>query len=471
MEIWQKAVWKNLDRNGNLPKEFSKYLGNNKMLENNVRNTILKYDLLERGDHVVVGLSGGPDSVSLFHVLYDLSREMDLSLYAVHINHKLRPGAAEEDQAYVEALCERLSVPCHVYVRDCNKISAELGITSEEAGRKVRYEAFSEVARGIMQAGREKQDSNATEGKKEKIKIAVAHNMNDQAETVLFRLLRGTGTDGLSGMEYARKDENGFTIIRPLLDSSRDEIEEYCRLRKLAPRIDHTNAEAIYARNKIRLNLLPYLKENFNANITEALCRLAKIAGEDKRYIWAKAQEAYEAALIRTENGGNGAVSARRSFDLEKMRAMEGAIRHRVILTAFSEIGLYKDVSAVHLEAADSLIKAGRTGSSTDFPRGYKLRISYGTVVACGPETIKEVGEIKEEEGCVWRTRLPGDYIRVKLTKEQDGQPARYGRKKIQDYFVDRKVPREERDRILLLCRGHEVLKVDYDFPGQDSKK
>ena len=459
------------------------------MLENDVRNTILKYDLLQKGDHVVVGLSGGPDSVCLFSVLYELAREMELHLYAVHINHKLRPVAAEEDQAFVEELCARLGVPCHVYVRDCNRIAAELGITSEEAGRKARYEAFSETARGIL---------TGSENLGKKIKIAVAHNMNDQAETVLFRLLRGTGIDGLSGMEYARQDESGFTIIRPLLDTSREDIERYCRQHGLNPRIDHTNAEAIYARNKIRLNLIPYLKENFNTNITEALCRLARIAREDKNYIWAQAQKAYGEALCGNGEGQesredqrSGAVSARKKLDLEKMRAMEPAIRHRVILTAFSEIGLYKDVTAAHLAAADALIESGRTGSSTDFPRGYKLLISYGQVVACGPEMAcvspensgpemagaskaaaqgKSLETEEIPDGCVWRTRMPGDYIRVKLTKEQDGQPAKYGRKKIQDYFVDKKVPREERDRIRLLCRGHEVLKVDYEFKRPPAK-
>lgn len=452
------------------------------MLESKVKTTILKHNLLEKGDHIVIGLSGGPDSVCLFSVLYGLAREMELSLHAVHINHKLRPQAAEADQAYVEDLCRRRSVPCNVYVYDCNKIAAELGVTSEEAGRKVRYEAFADTAekiaaeelKDVLFAQEKDKIKTAAPNRKDKIKIAVAHNMNDQAETVLFRLLRGTGIDGLAGMEYKRRDENGFTIIRPLLDTARDEIEEYCNKNELDPRIDHTNEQAIYTRNKIRLELLPYLKENFNTNIIEALCRLAKIAGEDKSYIWSRAQEAYEEALIKEADGKCDSQVC--GLYLKKVQEAEPAIRHRVISAAFAKLGLLQDITASHLEAADRLIESGRTGSSIDFPHGYRMRIGYGEVFAekADQKTEKdgsfaavsacEADTGPDENGCVWRTRMPGDYIKVKLTKEQDGVPAKYGTKKLQDYFVDKKVPRELRDSIMLLCRGHEVLKIEYEF-------
>jgi len=241
------------------------------MITERVRNTIINNHLIEKGEHIVIGLSGGPDSVCLFHILCQLREELGIRLYAVHINHGLRPGAADEDQKYTEDLCARYQVPCRTFSFDVTRIARESGMSSEDAGRKVRYQSFFEVADQI---------ENETGGS---IKIAVAQNMNDQAETVLMRILRGTGTEGLVGIEYLRTEKNRG-IIRPLLDVTRAEIELYCKENGLDPRIDLTNLEPIYTRNKIRLELLPYLSENYNGNIVAALNRLSRIAKEDKDY-------------------------------------------------------------------------------------------------------------------------------------------------------------------------------------------
>ena len=165
----------------------------------------------------------------LFHVLLSLQEELDLKLYPVHINHKFRPGAAERDQDYVENLCAEHGIRCTTVVRDCGKLAAELGMTDEEAGRKVRYDAFRSVAEEIA-AGRDGESPVSPEH----IKIAVAQNANDQAETILFRLLRGTGPDGLAGIAYSRS-EGRFRVIRPILDITRSEIENYCRDNGLDP--------------------------------------------------------------------------------------------------------------------------------------------------------------------------------------------------------------------------------------------
>ncbi|PWM65353.1 MAG: tRNA lysidine(34) synthetase TilS, partial [Eubacteriales Family XIII. Incertae Sedis bacterium] len=169
-----------------------------------IRQAILRYKMADKGDHIVFGLSGGPDSVCLFFAFYLMREELGITMSAVHINHKFRPGAAEEDQSYVENLCAGLGIRCRSEVCDCGEIAERLGITSEEAGRKVRYEAFdAEAAYMQEQLGIAKSQ----------VKIAIAHNMEDQAETILFRLMRGTGTDGLSGIERKRTSENGYTII------------------------------------------------------------------------------------------------------------------------------------------------------------------------------------------------------------------------------------------------------------------
>ena len=252
------------------------------MITEKVKTTIINNSLIEKGEHIVIGLSGGPDSVCLFHTLNQLKEEFDITLHTVHINHGLRPGAADEDQKYVETLCAEYQIPCHSFTFDVNRIAKEAGISSEDAGRQVRYQSFFEVAEKI---------ENETGCS---VRIAVAQNRNDQAETVLMRILRGTGTDGLCGIEYLRKEKGKGIIIRPLLDISREEIEQYCSENHLNPQIDLTNLKPIYTRNKIRLELLPYLRGNFNTNITAALNRLSKIAKEDKDYFNHKIEENHE---------------------------------------------------------------------------------------------------------------------------------------------------------------------------------
>jgi tRNA(Ile)-lysidine synthase len=455
------------------------------MIMDRVKSTIINNGLIEKGEHIVIGLSGGPDSVCLFHILCQLREELDIHLHAVHINHGLRPGAADEDQRYAEALCADYQVPCDSFSFDVKRISREAGISSEDAGRQVRYQSFFEVA------GRIASETGSS------VKIAVAQNMNDQAETILMRIMRGTGTDGLCGIEYLRTEKGKGIIIRPLLDVSRKEIEAYCRENGLNPQIDLTNLEPIYTRNKIRLELLPYLSENFNVNIVSVLNRLSKIAKEDKDYFGQRVEEiiAGNAVLKEQERAG---------IPLDILCSEHPAIRRRVIMRLFESIGLSKDITASHLEQAEHLLKEGKTSSVTDFTAGYVMGISYNTVefykkrdkkrinieYEINIEGITEISELNarigvkilrrqdwdslgEEEkklrsgssicklsfdkiaaseyNLVLRTRRQGDYI-VPLGMQ--------GRKKLQDFFVDEKYSREERDHIPILCLGSEVIWV-----------
>lgn len=424
------------------------------MVKEKIRRTILQHGMIHEGDHIIIGLSGGPDSVCLFHVLKDLSREMKFYLYAVHVNHKFRPRAAEEDQHYVEELCQREQIPCRCVVRDCNALMRETGMSGEEAGRKARYEAFEEMAENLEKCGK----ARGT------IKIAVAQNADDQAETVLLRLLRGTGPDGLAGMDYLRK-QGGYQIIRPLLDIWREEIEEFCLCRELNPRRDHTNTQPIYTRNKIRLGLLPYLRQEFNPNISHALIRLSRIAAQDKAYLWAQAEKEYQ--RLCAEDGALGR---------EQLKGLESPIRHRVIMRALEAAGLTQDISEIHLAAADQLLEEKGGAKTLDLPRGYVMSVRYGQVRFYKKKDAEETHpafklrsriEVPPEERRVgaffdWdkivavhgasaqvvlRNRMPGDYIRIKQ-----------GRKKIQDFFIDQKIPKEERDVIPLAAIGREIL-------------
>ena len=443
------------------------------MVIEKVKNTILEHGLIERGAHIVLGLSGGPDSVCLFHVLYELKAFFDIRITAVHINHKLRPGAAEEDQQYVEALCRNMGIDCRNFTFDVNRIAKAEKLSSEDAGRKVRYQSFYQVAREI-----EERDGAA-------VKIAVAQNRNDQAETLLMRLMRGTGTDGLAGIDYRRVAPEGWTVIRPLLDVSRAEIEVYCREKGLNPRMDHTNEEAIYTRNKIRLELLPYMEENFNGQVVEALTRLAAIAREDNDYLYQVADNLVE---------GFFQVGERISIPVDVLTAQHPAIRKRIILRVFKKLGLVNNISARHLAQAEHLLKENRTSSVTDFSDGYGMKIVYGQAEFYKKSDHQQDGEewklplkdilenhaLKgpiraklleknqwgdgmegtvcalswdeiEKKGCdlLLRTRREGDYI-VPLGMK--------GRKKLQDFFVDAKILQEKRDVFPLVCIGSEVL-------------
>lgn len=423
------------------------------MVKNNIKNTIEKHNLINADEHIVIGLSGGPDSVCLFSVLLELSVDMDFTLHAVHVNHGFRPGAADEDQKYAEELCRKSGVECSSFKYDCNAIAENQGLSSEEAGRKVRYESFLKVAEGLMEQG----------VPAEKIKIAVAQNADDQAETVLFRLMRGTGTDGLAGMAYCRMEKN-ICVIRPLLDTWRKDIEKYCREHGLEPRTDHTNLQPIYTRNKIRLDLIPYIEEHFNNNIMETLGRLSRIAAEDKEYLWQCAESVY--AELEVSPG---------VLDQKGLAELAPAVRHRVIMKALQQQGLEQDVTYAHLEAADSILGAAGESKTVEFPDGYRMSVRYGeaafyrveesgrvpqlhvkvmpgngTAVGNGRSAAFDYDKFTAIHGgaeIVLRTRREGDFLAI-----------RGGRKKIQDLFIDMKVPKEHRDSVLVAAAGSEVL-------------
>ena len=334
-----------------------------------ILKTIKDKELFKDGDHLVLGFSGGPDSLSLYHALTEIRRDHlrtggkfgpDFTLHPVHVNHKFRPGAAEEDQAYCEELALETSrevsgvYPLRTFVVDCSALSHELGMTSEEAGRKARYDAFRAVGREVMEEFGCKED---------RVKILVAQNANDQAETILFRILRGTGPDGLAGIAYEREDESGFKVIRPILDIKREEIERYCEQTGLEPRRDHTNEEAVYSRNKIRLELLPLLEKEFNPGIVDTLNRLGRLSAEDKGYIYDEALKAFKEAETSPHR-----------LDIRKLDGMAPALRKRVYMLALSETGMRENMTEKHLNAVDRIrLSRNHKEAFTELTGGYRV--------------------------------------------------------------------------------------------------
>lgn len=373
-------------------------------MKQRVLETIKTHELLEDGTHIVLGLSGGPDSVCLFDVLLELSAVKNFRIHPVHVNHKFRPGDAERDQEYVEELCRQRGLTCRTFTVDCNALAREEGLTSEEAGRKARYDAFFETAQGITQgfaqglaqelAGELEQHCTQEPSMPgtDKIAIAVAQNANDQAETILFRMLRGTGTDGLAGIAYKRY-ERGFAIVRPLLDVPRDEIEKYCEERNLSPRIDHTNNEAIYARNKIRLELLPMLREKFNPNIIETINRLGKNAAADKDYLAQQARDAYEEAL-EDADGRNCTVEVTTA----KLDRMHKAVRMRVYNYLLADVGMEENLTEGQLEAIEKVRISQNPSAMCDLADGFRVYKIY--------HRIRFYREAETEEGRQLRMRF-----------------------------------------------------------------
>ena len=209
-------------------------------MEEKILKTIQTYNLIENSDKIVVGVSGGPDSITLLNVLLTIKKEkiINFNMVVCHVNHQIRKEAVE-DAEYVSKFCSENNIPCFVKKINVEKIAKDEKIGTEEAGRKIRYEFFQEIA----------QQTNSN-------KIATAHTANDNAETVLMNIIRGSGIKGLKGIEAKRNN-----IIRPLIECTRAEIEEYCKKHTLNPRIDKTNFQNIYTRNKVRNLLIPYIKE------------------------------------------------------------------------------------------------------------------------------------------------------------------------------------------------------------------
>ena len=315
-----------------------------------VRKTVKAHTMIAAGDTVVLGLSGGPDSLCLLHILKDMQHSLNFALQALHVNHLMRGEQAKEDEVWLSEHCRALGVPLSVVLFDVNAKAAEEGISPEEAGRKARHGALLR-----QKAALESPCGGLPKGSR--VLIALAHNRDDQAETVLMRMLRGSGIHGIAGMEYVRSD--GF--IRPLLDTPRSEIEAYCEKKGLAPRWDSTNADRYYTRNKLRLEVLPLLEQEFNPNLKQTLARLSINAREDDECLQRLAEQA--------------AKDCKGRFPIRELAAMEPALAKRVIRILLAREGLAEDVASAHLESLLDAVRGRRTGKVIEFPHGYRVRI------------------------------------------------------------------------------------------------
>ena len=281
-------------------------------------------DLIQDGDKIVLGVSGGPDSMCMLDMMRELKEEKNINfeIYVAHINHMIREEAID-DEKYVQNYCLKHNIEFFVKRADVQKIANDKKIGTEEAGRKVRYDFFEKVL--------QKTGSN---------KIAIAHNKNDKIETIIMHLLRGSGLSGLKGIEPIRDNK----YIRPLIECERQEIEQYCEDRKLQPRIDKTNFENEYTRNKIRNILIPYIKKEFNPNIIQTLSRLSEVATDESNYIDLQTQKIYNKLLI--EKSDKQII-----LKLKEFNQQENVIQKRLVLKTIKELNGSTDrIEKIHIE-------------------------------------------------------------------------------------------------------------------------
>ena len=314
-------------------------------MKNKVKNTIEKYNLINKEDKVLVAVSGGPDSISLLNILYELG----YNICTAHVNHGLRENA-ENDEKYVIEFCEKRNIPCFIKRVKLKEIESDM--TTEELGRKIRYDFFGEIIK----------QENCT-------KIATAHNANDNAETVLMNMIRGTGLSGLKGIDISRNE-----IVRPLLEITRTEIEEYCQKENLNPCHDESNDETIYTRNKIRLELIPYIEKNINSNIVNNINRMAEIISGEEEYIKRQVDIAYEDTLIAVEEG-------RIVCNLKKFNQYDDVIKKRLIIRYITKtLGNAKDIERVHIEDILKLCKNNVGGKYLTPNKYIKVAVNKGIV-------------------------------------------------------------------------------------------
>lgn len=443
---------------------------------NKVIETIKKFNMLNNGENIVVGLSGGADSCALTHILTRLSGKMDLHITAVHINHGIRGEEAERDEKSAEEFCRRLNIEFIAYHCDIPSEAAKRGIGEEEAGRLVRYEKFYETAE-----------------KKNGAKTAVAHNMNDKAETLIMNLCRGAGMKGLAGIKPV-----GGSIIRPLIFCTRDEIEKYCDDNNIEYCTDSTNLQNEYTRNKIRNILLPWLSENINPAAGMNMANASELLREEEEYLESKAQEQYKKLL---KDSGDGFVS----LNADGLASEHSVIRRRVLRIALRSLRPdMRDFGRKHIENAEDILM-GDTGRRISLPGGITVSKGYGLInilydrekqgafcydIEPGKKYfIKEteryvllsLNEEKNIKNAVNICTKKIDYDKIKdkiqLRTRQTGDfiSIKNGRKKIKDIFIDDKILSDKRDSYPLLVCGKSVIIVgdrlgtDY-YVGQDTK-
>jgi tRNA(Ile)-lysidine synthase len=429
-----------------------------------VRSTVSRYEMIPKESAVVVGVSGGADSTALLHSLWSLKDELRITLIAGHLNHGIRGKEADEDAVFVEELTSRLGVALVKLKVDVPQLRKQMRMGLEEAARKVRYDFLEGLA----------SDARAA-------RIAVAHTSDDQVETVLLNIIRGTGPDGLAGMPAVRDK-----IIRPLIDISRKEVETYLNENGLSWRTDTSNLDAEYTRNRVRLQLIPFIEEQFNPRIKDAILSLSQLSREESEVVKNDASNAYASSVVRE-------CPQIVTFNARSLGSLSYALQRRCLRRAIETVK--GDLLDVKYEQVERIIEKLRSGE--EFTLTLPSGIVYAQLVQNELQIFKREIEpqpiivsqklqvpgrtIIPEFGVEIETRYVPNNLRPKLRSQvildaeklngplivRNWMPGdriipfgMTGHKKLQDLFVDMKIPRQERIRIPVITDSEKIVWV-----------
>lgn len=417
----------------------------------------------------MVAVSGGPDSVALLSILAHLRRELHFSLHVAHLNHMFRAKEAEEDALYVKELAKKFSLPITVRKRNVPAFIKRKHLSPEEGARQVRYKFLQDVA--------EKTGAN---------KIALGQTADDQVETILMWMLRGSGLKGLAGIPAVRPLEN-FLIIRPLMEVSRSEIEDYLREEGLPAQVDASNLKPVYLRNKIRLKLLPLLARDYNPNIKSVLSGMSQILEADDEYL-TEVQERIFQKVARVQG------RRRVEINLVSLRKLHPSMQRRILRRSIELVkGNLQGITLSHLEDVINMVNQGQTGSQVHLPKDIVVKRIYQKVLISqgrepktsvkysyqlpipGEAEIEElnitlrssllnrrsIGRVRElrKSSSLKKACFDFNEIKLPLMIRNRRQGDRFqplgmeGRKKLKEFFIDEKIPREEREKIPLLVQ------------------
>jgi tRNA(Ile)-lysidine synthase len=441
-------------------------------IEQRVLKFIQHNHLIPCPQKVVVAVSGGPDSVCLLYSLYHLQTSLKISLYIAHLNHQLRGEESDQDSLYVDELAKKLDIPATIEKRNVTTYRDKHHLSLEEAAREVRYSFLGQVAESI--------GTNL---------VAVGHNLNDQIETILLHIIRGTGTLGLRGLQAKQNmqfDGRKLAVIRPLLEVPREEIEKYCQFLKLQPRTDSSNLSLSLLRNRIRYELVPLLK-SYNPGISESILRIGSIAQGDQSLleslslqIWPEIVRQDKTTLI---------------YDKEGFSRLAISLKRQLLRMGFEKLlGTLKDIETRHIEEVVQQLSRP-AGRQITLPGGLVFSIEYDRYLLS--RNIREVIPYPELESeyqikVPGKTEIPGWTItarqlsskqssrnrsrwaatfdhdivgdNIRLHSRQRGdtfQPLGMNQiKKVGEFMLDARIPREWRKRIPIFYTPHQVIWV-----------
>ncbi|NLZ54062.1 MAG: tRNA lysidine(34) synthetase TilS [Thermoanaerobacteraceae bacterium] len=433
-------------------------------IEKQFLKTIKKYNMVQKGDKIIVGVSGGPDSVCLLHLFNKFRDNLGIFLYVAHLDHMFRGKESEEDAHFVKALCQKWDIPFFSEKIDVPKFATKFGLSPEDAARRVRYDFFRRV----------KEQINAQ-------KIATGHNQNDHEETILMNILRGTGLDGLMGIDAVRG-----SYIRPLIEIPRNEIEKHLEQEDIPFRIDATNLTTDYFRNSLRLELIPLIREKYCPHLGQSLRRLSEIARRDLTFM----EEATEKAGVHVIRRESGKVI----IDVKRFSEQHEAIKYRLVRTAVEILsGNVKDFEIRHTKLLADFIEKALPGSMVDLPKNLQGIKEYDVFILSkvsfdeipdysymlsvpGQITIKEIGvsikayiRPKDKIKITTDTNIAYlDYdkidsnliIRSRRTGDRFKPLGGIGFKKLKNFFIDEKVPRRKRNQVPIVEANGKIVWV-----------